>query len=790
MTTAANRTIQTASHWGVYSVEVSASGEIGPTVPFANDPAPTALIRSLPDMVRSPLRIDRPYVRSGYLKNRERSAQGRGSEAFVPVSWDTALDLIVDGMQRIKSEHGNESIYGGSYGWASAGRLHHSPSVLKRFLGLFGGYVDKRGNHSFGAALGVMPYVTGDNDITAMVMPWPSIVAHSELVVMFGGAHTKNMQIDAGGAVTHDNARWIERAAASRVRFVNISPSRSDMTEGLEADWIPIRPNTDVAMMLGMAHSLVAHGLHDAGFLATHCEGYGAFERYLLGQDDGVAKSAAWASAITGVPARTIEDLALRMARCRTLVTTTWSIQRADHGEQPVWATVALASMLGQIGLPGGGFSLGFGAVNGITTSRPDGIPRPTLSLGKNPVRSFVPVGRVADMLLNPGSELEFNGATIRMPDIRLIYSVGGNPFHHNTHLNRFVQAWRKPEMVVVHEPWWNPPAKYADIVLPATTTMERNDILATDLQRHYIAMRQVIDPVGGARNDMDIFADLSERLGFRQAYTEGRDEMGWLRHMYVQARERAFALGFSPPAFDEFWEAGSYEFPMAAEPPLFLSAFRGDPVANRLATPSGKIELFSRRIEAFGYDDCPPHPAWLEPAEWLGGESAARFPFHLLSNQPKGRLHSQMDAGAVSRATKVDGREPLALHASDAQRCGIVAGDVVKVFNDRGAFLASAVISCDLMPGVLQVATGAWFDPEDPAAPCSVEKHGNPNVVTMDKGTSRLTQSSVAQTVLVQIEKCVDPPRVSAFDLPAIEPAPAQAAALTPASATGGITG
>jgi biotin/methionine sulfoxide reductase len=418
MTTAANRTIQTASHWGVYSVEVSASGEIVSTVPFASDPAPTALIRSLPDMVRSPLRIDQPYVRSGYLKNRERSAQGRGSEAFVRVSWDTALGLIVDGMQRIRSEHGNESIYGGSYGWASAGRLHHSPSVLKRFLGLFGGYVDKRGNHSFGAALGVMPYVTGDNDITAMVVPWPSIVAHSELVVMFGGAHAKNMQIDAGGAVTHDNAHWIERAAASRVRFVNISPSRDDMTEGLRADWIPIRPNTDVAMMLGMAHSLVAHGLHDAGFLATHCEGYGAFERYLLGQDDGVAKNAAWASAITGVPAQTIEDLALQMARCRTLVTTTWSIQRADHGEQPVWATVALASMLGQIGLPGGGFSLGFGAVNGITTSRPDGIPRPTLSLGKNPVRSFVPVGRVADMLLNPGSELEFNGTTIRMPDI------------------------------------------------------------------------------------------------------------------------------------------------------------------------------------------------------------------------------------------------------------------------------------------------------------------------------------------------------------------------------------
>ena len=656
---------------------------------------------------------------------------------------------------------------------ARPGRLRHSPSVPKRFVGLFGGYVDKRGNHSFGAALGVMPYVVGDSDITAMVVPWASVVEHTDLVVMFGGAHAKNMQIDAGGAVVHENPGWIERAASTSIRFVNVSPSRGDAPGQLGAQWLPIRPNTDVAMMLGLAWVLVERGLHDRAFLQTHCEGYPAFERYLLGLDDGTPKDPRWASAITGIDAQAIEDLALAMARGRTLVMTTWSIQRAEHGEQPVWMTVTLAAMLGQIGLPGGGFSLGFGAVSGNTVPRPDNIPRPTLPLGPNPVKRFIPVGRVADMLLGPGETLEYNGQTLRLPDIRMVYSVGGNPFHHNMNLNRFVQAWRRPEFVVVHEPWWNPPAKYADIVLPATTTLERNDILATELQRHYIAMHKVIDPVGGARNDIDVFAELAQRLGFGHAYTEGRDEMGWLAHMYDEARGRAQALGYAPPDFDTFWQQGSYEFPMLRAPALYLADFRADPLAHRLATPSGKIEIHSERIASYGYeDDCPPHPRWIEPSEWLGSPLAARFPLHLLSNQPRTRLHSQLDAGSLSRSGKVDGREPLTLNPADAAGRNIRDGDTVRVFNDRGAFLATARLSPDLLPGVVQIATGAWFDPEDPRSAQSLEKHGNPNVVTLDKGCSRLSQAPMAQTVLVQVEPCANPPPVSAFEMPRIEPA------------------
>jgi biotin/methionine sulfoxide reductase len=523
--------------------------------------------------------------------------------------------------------------------------------------------------------------------------------------------------------------------------------------------------------MIGIAHCLVAAGRHDLAFLGRCCHGYERFETYLLGRNDNQPKDAAWAAAITGVPAQAIVDLAIALAQTRSLITTSWSIQRADHGELPVWMTIVLAAMLGQIGLPGGGFSFGFGATSNISSPRTAWAAKPTLPLGSNPVKVHVPVGSVSEMLLRPGEELDYNGGKIRLPDIKLVYSVGGNPFHHNSNLNRFLRAWQQPDTIIVHEPWWNPAARHADIVLPATTTMERNDILATEGQRFFVAMKQVIPPVGEARNDFDIFAELAERLGFRPAYTEGRNEMQWLRHMYEVARAETMQRGLAPPDFDTFWRQGVWELPKSEKNAVLLGAFRDDPVAHSLATPSGKIEIFSERIEGFAYSDCPPHPRWIEPAEWLLGPVARRFPLHLLSNQPAMRLHSQLDPSRASRASKLHGREPIAIHVADAKARGIVAGDIVRVFNDRGAFLASAMLVDHLLPGVAQIATGAWYDPEHPGQPGSLEKHGNPNMVTMDAGTSRLSRSPAAQTVLVEIEKYICPPQpVSAFDRPDLE--------------------
>jgi biotin/methionine sulfoxide reductase len=718
-------------------------------------------------MANHRLRIDRPYVRAGYMSEARRGPHARGRGGFIPLEWNHAIDLTASELERVKSEYGNQAIYGGSYGWASAGRFHHAPSLLKRFLGLFGGFVDKIGNHSYGAALGIMPHVIGRADINRLVVPWRAVVEHTELMVMFGGAPAKNMQIDGGGAVLHENAGWMHRAAAANIAFVNISPSREDLPGFLKPEWIPIIPHADMPMMLGIAHSLLILGLCREVFLASHCVGFEPFRRYLLGRDDGVAKDAAWASALSGVPARAILDLARRMAESRTLITVSWSMQRARFGEQPVWMAVVLAAMLGQIGLPGRGFSIGFGAVNGSASSRPDDIPRPTFPIGPNPLALAVPVARITDMLLRPGETLEFNGREISLPDIRLIYSAGGNPFHHNSDLNRFLGAWQRPDTVIVHEHWWTPAARHADIVLPAATTLERNDILASEGQRHYVAMHRAMENFEQSRSDFDIFSRLADRLGFGAVFTEGRGEMDWLRHMYEHARKTATARGYDPPDFDRFWQEGRYEFPEPECDPVLFGDFRRDPCAHPLATPSGKIEIYSRRVSSYGYDDCPGHPTWLSPEEWLGSPKAQRYPLHLLSNQPKHRLHSQLDPAPASVASKIGGREPLCMHPEDAASRGISTGDAVRVFNDRGHFAAAAVIVDSLRRGVVQMATGAWFDPVEPGQPGSLDRHGNPNLVTPNETSSRLSQGSAAQSALVQITLFPDAPVPDPFRPP-----------------------
>ena len=229
-------------------------------------------------------------------------------------------------------------------------------------------------------------------------------------------------------------------------------------------------------------------------------------------------------------------------------------------------------------------------------------------------------------------------------------------------------------------------------------------------------------------------------------------------------------------PDFDRFWEEGLVEIARAEENPYVLfKEFRDYPIAHRLQTPSGRIEIFSETLASFGYDDCPGHPIWLPPREWLGGAHAAQYPLHLLTTQPATRLHGQMDMGVVSQESKVAGREPMRIHPDDARRREIADGDVVRVFNDRGAMLAGAVLSDQVRPGVIQIATGAWFDPMVPGEIGSLDKHGNPNVLTQDRGTSKLAQGPVAQSALVEVEKFAKPvPPVTAFD-PPIDKRPAQ---------------
>jgi biotin/methionine sulfoxide reductase len=321
-----------------------------------------------------------------------------------------------------------------------------------------------------------------------------------------------------------------------------------------------------------------------------------------------------------------------------------------------------------------------------------------------------------------------------------------------------------------VQEIFWTPVARHADIVLPATTPLERNDVGGSARDPYLFAMHRAIDPVDEARNDYDIFSALAERLGYAPAFTEGRDEMGWVRHLYESLADQLSQQQVKIPDFETFWRDGHAMLPEDAQPFVLFEDFRRDPKAHPLKTPSGKIEIFSSTIAGFGYDDCPGHPVWLEPAEWLGSPRAKRHPLHLISNQPAARLHGQLDPAPVSMAQKVRGREPLWINPQDAKARGIGEGDIVRVFNDRGACLAGAHVTDALRPGVVQIATGAWYDPDEPGRIGAIDKHGNPNVLTLDKGTSKLAQAPAAHSLLVEVEKWTGPvPPVTAHEPPVI---------------------
>lgn len=268
---------------------------------------------------------------------------------------------------------------------------------------------------------------------------------------------------------------------------------------------------------------------------------------------------------------------------------------------------------------------MGYGCMNNTGSGR-KAFSGPRFSQGVNPVKAFIPVARVCDMLLNPGAPFEYNGQQLHYPDIRLVYWAGGNILHHHQDLNRLLEAWQRPETIVVHEQYWTAQAKYADIVLPATTALERDDIGSAASDRYMIAMKKAIDPIGESRDDYSILAELAGRLAFEEAFTEGRDAEQWLRFLYEESRPRAQGFHVALPDFEAFWRDGVFEIEYPAQETVLLKSFRDDPQAHPLPTPSGKIEIFSERIAGFGYAECPGHPVWLD-------KPPAEFPLHLLES-------------------------------------------------------------------------------------------------------------------------------------------------------------
>ncbi|WP_103332055.1 molybdopterin guanine dinucleotide-containing S/N-oxide reductase [Pseudotabrizicola formosa] len=742
------RRVPHCSHWGAYTLLVE-DGRIVGVEPFVHDPAPSPVIQSVTEWANPERRILRPMVREGWLaKGAQSDRRGRGRERFVPVSWDEATDLVAGEIRRVARDHGNESIFAGSYGWTSCGRFHHAPTLLKRMLNFAGGYTGHVDTYSIAAGPVILRHTLGDERACGgQSNTLDTIAAHSETLVIFGAMSPRTAQSEAGGIGAHHLVGYLRAIAARGIRVILVSPFREDLPDWVRAEWWPIRPNTDTALMLGLAGEIVLAGRHDADFLDRCTSGSDRFLAYLRGASDGAPKTADWAARITGLDAEAIRGLARRLVDTRSMITASWALQRAHHGEQPFWAAIGLAAVAGQIGLPGGGMGFGYGSLGGVGAPFVTG-KSPAMSQGLRPINSFIPVARISDMLLNPGGSYTYEGQDRTYPDTRLVYWAGGNPFHHHQDLNRLSEAWTRPETIIVQDPMFTATARRADIVLPATTSLERNDLAGNKRSDFILAMGKAIEPLGEARSDFDIFLAIAGKLGVSDAFSEGRDEMGWVRHLYNESRDHAARqLAFDMPDFDTFWAQGYAACPVERNH-TYLAEYRDDPAAHPLNTETGRIVLGSETLARLGYADCGSHPSWIAPAEWLGG--AAEGELHLISHQPNGRLHSQLETAPSSRADKRSGREQVRLNPVDAATRSIADGATVRLWNARGACLATACLTDAVARGVAVLPTGAWFTPSGNSG---LDLSGNPNVLTLDIGTSAFGQGCSAHTCLIRIE-------------------------------------
>lgn len=755
-----------ASHWGPFKAVVRDGVLVGVQPLPGIDAKPTEMLtEGILSRLYHETRVRYPMVRKSYLENYGRDTRNelRGREAFVRVSWEEALSLAADAILNTVEKHGNEALFSTSYGgWSHSGLLR--PNVLQgRLFGLLGGHSTTVGNYSIAASGASLPHVIGGLGVLGPQTAWPVIAKHTELMVLVGSDPWNNSRIEYR-VPDHQMYPAYEKIKKAGVRFISINPQRTATDKAMNAEWVRIVPNTDTALFLAMSHHVVTNNLHDQDYINKYTVGFERFKSYLLGEDaDGSPpKTPAWAAQITGIPADKIIELAELIASQRTQLAGGWSLQRADHGEMTHWVMINFAALIGSIGKPGEGvgFSWHYGG-GGLPQS---GKAMPVgLSQGRNPVKTRCPASRISEMLMNPGKTYPVGGKEHTYPDARLIYNSGNNFISHQQDTNELLGAMNnKIETVICQDPWWCASARFADIVFPATSTLERDDISSgnSNSRDRIYAMRQVIKPVGESLDDFEIFRRLASKLGVEAGFTENG----------MQVRDilrRSYDASSATMPFDEFWETGLTTLPIpdGADEWVQHGDFFADPVANPLHTASGKIELYCETIAGFKLEECPPMPKWMEPVEYLGNAEEGQL--HVLSPHPHMRVHSQMANADVRKHNNVQGRQHVTINTEDAKRHDIEDGDLVEVYNRRGRLIAGARVSSSIMQGVITIEEGNWLQ-LDSQGRCN---SGAVNMLTTSKPSSDLSQATSANTCLASIKKCTDAESKNrAYESPPVE--------------------
>ncbi|MCB1877815.1 MAG: molybdopterin-dependent oxidoreductase [Chromatiales bacterium] len=699
----------------------------------------------------------------------------RGEGKFKRLSWDEALDYIARKMIEIKDKYGSTALLDQSYAGASYGVLHKSDQIeglLGRFLGMFACRTNSWSVPSYQGTTTSSRWTfgtieDGNEDDT---------YAHSKLMIMWGWNPAYTFH---GG-----NTFYYLRMAKQRgCKFVLIDPQYTDSAAAYDAWWIPIKPNTDAAMLAGMAHYIFANNLQDQDFINRFTLGMDAgtmpdwaqnspngnenFKDYILGTYDGVAKTPEWASAICGVPADDIKKLADMYARTKpAALKASWAPGRNAYGEQYNRMAAALQAMTGNIGKLGG-------CAEGVGKAwHAESVAYPYDQYA-NIWFASIKSDRWAHCVLNyPNVSREEIGCWPRsdntdgmIPNIKGIFWQGSDWFNQLTNVNKEIQAIKKLELVVCMDSTITPSGLWADVMLPVATHFERHDVALPWYKGHYYIHRpKVIEPLGESKTDFQIFTELAYRIGekdgkgeiFGRTYNPKADrsyfdnpdavDEAYLREWWEQKVMHHQHVDMS---WDEFKQRGVYKFTFDKPYVAFREQIEnGKP----FTTPSGRIEILSTELAQiadwtrtrYGYH-IPSIPKWIEPWESLNSPKTAKYPFHLISPHPRWRTHSIFNNCSWLRETY---EQEITVAAADAKRLGIKTGDTVEVFNERGKVVVPVYVTERLMPGVAVIYEGAWMDLDENG----VDRGGNPDFLTLDEPSP--AGAFAYNTVLCDIRK------------------------------------
>lgn len=672
--------------------------------------------RAYRQRVYAPDRLQYPLQRVGE----------RGEGRFKRISWDEALDRVASELTRVKTNYGCESIFYVPYS-GNTGTFLHSQLAVFRLLTMFGGFTPVWGSASFWGNLFASNITYG----TLTTGHSRDDLLNARLIIMWGWNPAVSIQ--------STNTSWyLAQAKEAGIKIIAVDPRFTDSAAAFARSWIPIRPGTDTAMLVAMAHVIITAGLHDRKFIDRYTVGFEHFQDYVMGKEDDTPKTPRWAEAITGVSAATIDELARDYATAKPAALLTLGAPgRTAFGEQFHRAAATLAAITGNIGIHGGD-PAGFGLVpvgleplssaGLLTGAMPGNLPE-----GASPKRG-IHITKVWDAILH-GRKGGY--AT----DFKLLYITNGNPVNQFLNTNKAVKAMKSIDYVVVHEQFMTATARFADILLPVNTHLERNDIIRPwHSGAYYMYLNKAIDSLYESKSDLEICAELAARLGIKGYCEKTEDE--WLREFWKAAAEHAHTKPLI--GYDQLKAKGVHKIKLT-EPAIAFKNEIADPKTHPFPTPSGKIEIYSQRLAEMNNPLLPPIPTYIETWESRSDPLAAQYPLQLITTHIKRRIHSNLDNIPLLREC-----EPQALwiNSLDARARNIRSGDAVRIFNQRGQVIIPAKVTERIMPGVVSLDEGAWYNPDKQG----IDRGGCCNVLLKDEHSP--AGAFCSNTCLVEVEK------------------------------------